>query len=133
MNSGATRKALRMPESNPIQNLLSSEMKKKYAANYQQLFLAWHPEGGLVRGHKSLLGRQSYVELPAFGRGFRLWVWELVALTFPGPLARLLNYRLYVNNRKGVYLEVDPRLSAEHAWQCWQDYCGRLGFPDLPG
>jgi hypothetical protein len=61
----------------------------------------------LVAIHKERFGRQSYTFT---GSEFRFWVWERDG------------YRVYVNNRKGICLEVQPETTPDEALRLWHRY-----------
>jgi len=67
--------------------------------------------GGLVKGHKSLLGQQ---DLTYFNGEFRFHVWAFE------------NYIVQVNNNKGICIEVHPDLDQQGSLACWLDYTDRL-------
>lgn len=64
----------------------------------------------LVEAHKRLLGRQTY----CWNGEFRYWVWDY------------RTHRIYVSNKKGIGIEVEPNFDADQTMEILRDYWSKF-------
>jgi len=70
-------------------------------------------QGNSVNRHKRIFGRQDYCY---FNGEFRFWVWDFQ------------DWRIWVNNQKGVSIEVDPNFGLTQTMSTLRSYWDRMGL-----
>jgi len=96
----------------PVENILqlNENAQKSFMDKYFRLM---RDMSNPVAIHKEILGKQTY----CINLEFRFWTWE-----FPET-----GLRVYVNNAKGVCLEIVGGLTLEETIHALEIYFGRMG------
>jgi len=103
----------------PVINLIvgNHEYSEEYKNRmiYNKLQRQMHSNKGetLISWHKKVFGRQSYCY---FNGEFRFWVWDFH------------DWRVWVNNNKGIAVEVDPSFDLEQTMFILRYYWDRMGL-----
>jgi hypothetical protein len=101
--------------STPISNILQFEPESFRAYCESDIALGWQFRGDIVKHFKGILGKQDYT----FTSEVRSYVWE--SKDVPGL------WRVFVSNKKGIYLEVSENTSVEDAKIAWNDFLSKIG------
>lgn len=110
-------------DSDPIINihfsLPNGDPRREYSYRLQTILVhaPHHFDMKPVEFHKNRLGKQK---LCYFNGEFRFWVWE-------GE-----NWRVFVNNHKGICFDVREGISPEDAYVALLDYSSRMNIRSVP-